>query len=150
VSTKTDARGVVTSNTFDSLHRLTQVSYNTVSGVTTAPSVFYYYDYDATYSTTNNGALVKTIVGSSTYEEYYTVDSYKRPASTIRKVYGGTTRTYTTTYSLNDGGQMTQLTYPSGLSIATTHDSAGRMTGLQNSSTFTNYLSSISYSVAGQ
>src|SRR5262249_10341178 len=74
----------------------------------------------------------------------------KRPASTIRKVYGGTTRTYTTSYGLNDGGQMTQLTYPSGLSVATTHDSAGRFTGLQNTSTFTNYLSSISYNVAGQ
>jgi RHS repeat-associated protein len=154
VSTKTDARGVVTTNTYDSLHRLTQISYNTVSGITTAPSVAYYYDYDATYSITNNGQLVRALTGTTTagYDEYYTVDADKRPTSTIRKVYtsGGTTRTYTTSYSLNDANQITQLTYQSGLSVATTHDSAGRITGLQNTSTLTNYLSNIGYSVAGQ
>jgi YD repeat-containing protein len=41
VSTKTDARGVVKTHSYDALNRLTQVSYNTVSGVTTAPTVTY-------------------------------------------------------------------------------------------------------------
>jgi RHS repeat-associated protein len=154
VSTRTDARGVVTSYTYDSLHRLTQISYNTVSGVTTAPTVYHVYDYDGNYSITNEGQLVRTYLydSSVSYEEYYPVDSFKRPTSTIRKVYttGGTTRTYTTSYSLNEANQMKQLTYPSGLATSITHDSAGRMSGLQNVSTQVNYLSSISYDIAGR
>jgi RHS repeat-associated protein len=154
ISTRTDARGVVTSYSYDSLHRLTQIGYNTVSGVTTAPSVYHDYDYDGTYSITNEGQLVRTsLYGSSiSYEEYYTVDSFKRPTSTIRKVYtpGQSTRTYTTSYSLNEGGQLTQLTYPSALTIAVTHDTTGRVSGLQNTSTQVNYLSSVSYNIGGQ
>lgn len=152
VSTRTDARGVVTSYSYDSLHRLTQVSYNTVSGVTSAPIVTYNYDYDATYSITAQGQLVSVVVGtgSADYAEYHTVDSYKRPASTIRTMYTPSMHTYTTSYSLNQAGQMTQLTHPSGLAIAVAHDSTGRMNGLQNTSTQVNYLSSITHNIAGQ
>ncbi|HKR61711.1 MAG TPA: hypothetical protein VJS64_18635, partial [Pyrinomonadaceae bacterium] len=78
------------------------------------------------------------------------VDSYKRPASTIRRVYTPNTRTYTTSYAHNEAGQLTQLTHPSGLAIAVSHDSTGRLSGLQNASTQSNYLSSISYNVASQ
>jgi RHS repeat-associated protein len=142
ISTRTDARGVVTTYSYDSLHRLTQISYSTVSGVTTAPNVYHVYDYDGNYSITNQGQLVRT----------YIVDSFKRPSSTIRKVYtpGQSTRTYTTSYSLNAGGQLTQLTYPSSLTIAVTHDTTGRVSGLQNTSTQVNYLGSVTYNIAGQ
>jgi RHS repeat-associated protein len=156
ISTKTDARGVVTTNSYDSLHRLTQVSYNSVSGVTKAPTVYYYYDYESNYSISNEGGLVRVLLSDPTngaqYEEFYTLDSDKQPASTIRKVYttGGTTRTYTTSYILNEASQATQLTYPSGLGVAVNHDSAGRMSGLQNASTQTNYLSGLTYDMAGQ
>jgi RHS repeat-associated protein len=152
ISTRTDARGVVTSYSYDSLHRLTQVSYNTVSGVTTAPTATYHYDYSGNYNITNQGELVSVYLGSGAvqYEEYYTVDSFKRPASTIRRLYTPGTLTYTTSYSLNEASQMTQLTHPSGLAIAVTHDSAGRVSGLQNASTQVNYLSSVTYNIAGQ
>ncbi|MEK6299507.1 MAG: RHS repeat-associated core domain-containing protein [Acidobacteriota bacterium] len=149
VATRTDARGVVTSYSYDSLHRLTQVSYNTVSGVTTAPAVYYTYDYDANYNITAPGQLVRAQVGSA-YEQYYTVDAYMRPASTIRKLYTPGTRTYTTSYSLNEASQMTQLTHPSGLAIAISYDSTGRMSCLQNASTQANYLSGVSRNLASQ
>jgi len=44
VATKQDARGVITTYGYDTLHRLISVTYNTVSGVTTAPTVSYNYD----------------------------------------------------------------------------------------------------------
>jgi YD repeat-containing protein len=55
LSTKTDARGVVATYSYDSLHRVTQVSYNTVSGITTAPTVTYTYDTDSTYNESGDG-----------------------------------------------------------------------------------------------
>jgi len=45
---------------------------------------------------------------------------------------------------------MTQMTYASGLAIAVNHDSAGRLSSLQNAATQANYLSSISYNIANQ
>src|SRR4030095_679621 len=65
-------------------------------------------------------------------------------------MYTPSTRTYTTSYSLNEASQLSQLTYPSGLAVAVTHDTKGRLSGLQNSSTQANYLSNISYNIAGQ
>ena len=64
VSTKQDARGVVTTYSYDSLNRVTQTSYNTVSGVTTAPTVTYTYDSDTTYGTSADGMLVRVNVGN--------------------------------------------------------------------------------------
>ena len=59
---------------YDSLNRVTQISYNTVSGVTTAPTVTFVYDSDSTYSTTGDGMLLRVNVGSD-YQERYTLDS---------------------------------------------------------------------------
>src|SRR5262245_59039166 len=53
VETKTDARGVIATSTYDTLHRLVTVSYNTVSGVTTAPTASY--NYDNSRSSTTKG-----------------------------------------------------------------------------------------------
>ena len=89
---KTDARGVVSTFTYDGLNRVTQVSYNTVSGVTTAPTVSYVYDYDSTYGTTADGMLLRVNVGTD-YKERYTFDSSYRVASAIRTI---GSRTYTT------------------------------------------------------
>jgi RHS repeat-associated protein len=146
VSTRTDARGVVTTYSYDTLHRRTQSSYNTVSGVTTTPTVTYVYDTDGTYSTTAPGSLLRVNVGTD-YQERYTVDGYYRADSSARTI---GSQTYTTSYGYNAASQMTQLTHPSGLPIAVNHDSTGRLSSLQNASTSANYLSSISYNITGQ
>jgi len=141
VANKQDARGVITSYAYDSLHRATQVSYNTVSGVTTAPTVTYVYDYDVNYGTTATGKLLRVNLGSD-YQERYTFDGMLRVSSAIRTI---GTRTYTTSYnSYNEAGQLTQMTYPSTRQVSVTHDNFGRLNGL------TGYVSSIGYSVAGQ
>ncbi|MEN3334929.1 MAG: hypothetical protein V7641_4294 [Blastocatellia bacterium] len=150
VATHTDARGVVTSNSYDTLNRLTQISYNTVSGVTTAPTVTY--TYDSYSGTSAPGQLVRTQVGTD-YQERYTFDSQLRASSTIRTIGA---RTYTTSYnSYNDASQLTQMTYPSGRILYVDHDSIGRLSGLVEAGagrtgTPINYLSSVSYNLAGQ
>src|SRR5262249_12094915 len=138
VATRQDARGVIGTYSYDTLNRVSQVSYNTVSGVTTAPTVTYIYDSDATYGTTKQGALVRVNVGSD-YQELYTFDQYKRMSSTIRTIW---TRTYTTSNQYNQAGQPLQTgggTYQ--------YDSAGRAAAI----TFANVsLSGITYNLAGQ
>ena len=144
---KTDARGVVSTFTYDRLNRVTQVSYNTVSGVTTAPTVSYVYDYDSTYGTTADGMLVRVNVGTD-YQERYTVDSSFRVASTIRTI---GSRTYTTSYTLNEASQSTQLTYPSSRAINVTHDSIGRLSGItEQPGNGPTWLSSVTYNNIGQ
>ncbi len=143
---KTDARGVVSTFTYDGLNRVTQVSYNTVSGVTTAPTVSFVYDYDSTYGTTADGMLVRVNVGSD-YQERYTVDAAFRVSSTIRTI---GSRTYTTSYSLNEASQATQLTYPSSRAINVSHDSIGRLTGLSEPGNGPTWLSSVTYNNIGQ
>ena len=146
VSTKTDARGVVTTYSYDSLNRVTQISYNTVSGVTTAPTVTYTYDSDSTYGTSADGMLVRVNVGTD-YQERYTFDSKFRVASAIRTI---GSRTYTTGYSYNEASQVKQLTYPSARVINVTYDTKGRLSGLADGNNGPTWLSNVSYNVAGQ
>lgn len=134
VATRTDARGVVTTYSYDTLHRPTQVSYNTVSGVTTAPTVSYTYDSDATYGTSKQGALVRVNVGTD-YQERYTFDLHKLPSSSVFTI---GTRSYTTSYQFNAAGQPLQVGH-----MGYTYDSAGRLSA-------TGGMSQISYGVAGQ
>jgi RHS repeat-associated protein len=147
-ATRQDARGVVTTYSYDGLNRLSQVSYNTVSGVTTAPTVTYIYDSDSGtgYSTTAAGKLLRINVGSD-YKERYTFDSNYRVASTVRTI---GTRSYTTSYGYNEASQMTQLTYASGLAIGANYNSIGQGTSLKNATTLANYMSGISYDIMGQ
>ena len=140
VATKTDARGVVTSNSYDTLNRLTQVSYNTVGGVTTAPAVTYTYDVDPTYGTTSNGNLVRVNVGSD-YQERHTFDSNYRIASTIFII---GTRTYTTNYNYNEANQAKRLGH-----MVYSYDSAGRLSAIRDSVGGL-HLFNATYNLAGQ
>jgi hypothetical protein len=56
---KRRARRVVTTFAYDGLNRVTQVNYNTVSGVTTEPTVSNVYDSDPTYGATGDGMLLR-------------------------------------------------------------------------------------------
>lgn len=146
VATKTDARGVVTTNSYDTLNRLAQVTYNTVSGVTTAPTVTY--NYDSYNGTTANGKLIRIGVGSD-YEERYTFDSKFRVGSTVRTI---GSRPYTTSFSYNSGDQLTQMTYPSGQLLYYRHDSHGMTSSLGNYPTGgsgTDYVTGHSHDIAG-
>jgi RHS repeat-associated protein len=146
VATKQDARGVISTYSYDVLHRLTQLNYSTVSGVTTAPTVTYTFDSDPTYGTTATGMLVRVNVGTD-YQERYTFDGSMRPASIIRTI---GSRTYTVAYGYNQRSQINQVTYPSARTINISYDASGRRNSLTESNNGPTYLSNVTYNSAGQ
>jgi len=148
VATKQDARGVITTFGYDTLHRLISVTYNTVSGVTTAPAVSY--NYDNTVGSATKGLLLSLSVGSGYSETYgYNVGygnggngGNKVTLASVNRVMDG--RSYVTGYQSNAANQLTQLTYPSGRVISLGHDSKGRVTSVGS------FLSSVTYNGIGQ
>jgi len=140
VATKQDARGVITTYGYNTLNRLTSISYNTsgASGVATTPNVTY--NYDNNQSSSTNGLLLSLSVGSG-YSESYSYDSFKRVQSATRTIDG---HNYTSSYQYNTANQITQMTYPSGRVINLGHDSIGRVTSVGS------YLTSVTYNGIGQ
>jgi RHS repeat-associated protein len=142
---KTDARGVVTTITYDStLNRLTQVSYN-VSGTSAASTPTVNYTYGTSTSSYNNGRLTQMTDGLGT--ESFTYDQLGRNTQVQKTVYNVA---YTTSWTFNLAGQVVTMTYPSGRVIKNNYDSIGRATSVQNNSTSANYASSITYNTANE
>jgi RHS repeat-associated protein len=143
VATKQEARGVITTFTYDALHHVTQKSYNT-SG---APGVA------ATSSVTFTWASSDTLSSVSTggYGESTTFDAYGRPASMTETIDG---RSYTTSYQYNGGSQIATLTHPSGYAVNFSYDDKGRLSGmpyyLAYPQTYGGPLAGVTYNVAGQ
>ncbi|MEK6289059.1 MAG: RHS repeat-associated core domain-containing protein, partial [Acidobacteriota bacterium] len=140
VATRQDARGVITTYGYDSLNRLTSISYNTsgATGVATTSNVTY--NYDNNQSSGTKGLLLSLSVGSA-YSESYSYDSFKRVSATTRVMDG---LTYWIGYQYNTANQMTQITYPNGAVINMGHDSRGRLTSVGG------YLTSVTYNGIGQ
>lgn len=147
ISTKKDARGVITSFGYDSLNRMISVSYDTsqAPGVAATPAVAYSFDNSTTSST--KGLLLSVSVGSF-YQESYTYDGFNRITSTKDTI---DAKQYTTTSQFNNGGQLTQITYPSNRVLPIVHDNSGRLSsvgGTQNNPI--GYLGAITYNAAEQ
>jgi YD repeat-containing protein len=126
VDTKTDARGVITTYGYDTLNRLTSISYNTsgAPGVTSTPTVTY--NYDNNQSSTTKGLLLSVSAGSG-YSESYSYDSFKRVQSVTRTIDG---HNYTTSYQFNTINQTTRVTYPSGRVVNASYDGSARLASL--------------------
>jgi RHS repeat-associated protein len=140
IATKIDGRGVVITYGYDTLNRLTSISYNTsgASGVASTPNVAY--NYDTNQSSSTNGLLLSLSAGSG-YSESYNYDGFNRVQSVTRTIDG---RNYTTSYQQNTANQLTQTTYPSGRVISLSRDSIGRLTSVGS------YLTNVTYSGIGQ
>jgi RHS repeat-associated protein len=140
VATKQDARGVIMTYVYDTLHRLTSISYNTsgAPGVAATPNVTY--TYDNSQSSGTKGLLLSVSAGSG-YSESYGYDSFKRMQSVTRTIDG---HNYTTGYQFNTANQATQMTYPSGRVINLGHDNKGRLTSVGS------FLNGVTYNGIGQ
>jgi RHS repeat-associated protein len=145
IATKTDARGVVTTNSYDTSNRLTGVSYNVgSSGVPATPSVTY--TYDTGTSSPTEGELTSVSISGQSSESYsYNGDNQ---LSGITRTIGA--KTYATSYERTTAGQLSQLTYASGRALDINHNSAGRLSSIINLGDSTNYLSNATYNYAGQ
>jgi RHS repeat-associated protein len=143
VATKQDARGVITTFTYDALHHVTQKSYNTTGapGVAATSSVTFTWASSDAVSSVSTGA----------YGESTTFDAYGRPASMTETIDG---RSYTTSYQYNGGGQPATLTHPSGYVVNFSYDVKGRLSGMpynqQYPTLYGGLLSGVTYNVAGQ
>jgi RHS repeat-associated protein len=111
---RTDARGITTTYLYDSANRLVSKSYNpsTTGNVT--------YTYGTSSSAHNIGRLVKMTDASGS--ESYSYDASGRTTS-VAKVVGA--KTYNIGYQYNAGGELTQLTYPSGRIVQYSYDAVG-------------------------
>jgi RHS repeat-associated protein len=149
VSTRTDARGVVTTYGFDSLSRLTSISYNTSA----APSVASTNNVTFTYDTSGTGTTQALLLSVSltgplpTYQETFSYDNLERVSS---RTWTRDGQSFTISYQYNTGNELTQITYPDLRVVATNYNGSGQVASVTEPSSGAAYLSSVSYNVAGQ
>jgi len=139
VLTQTDARNVVASFTYDALDRLTSATY-TPPGGSGITAVSLTYSYDA--GSYGKGRLTGFTDPSGSTG--YTYDQKGRLTVEARTIAGVA---FTTQYSYNTAGQLTQVTYPSGRQLDTAYDAAGRVSQLSttDSNVTQSVVSSITY-----
>ncbi len=143
ICSRTDARGVVTNYTYDTLNRPYQVVYSVGStGVPATPTVTY--AYGTTAASVNNGHLIG--VSDGLHSDSYTYDLMGDVLSVNQNLEG---QAYTTQYKPNYAGQTTQLTYPSGLYLTLGYASDGTLNSI-NSSDGKVIASGLTHNPAGQ
>ncbi len=134
----TDARTFQTTITYDQLNRVTSKTYS--DGVT--PSVAYTYDDPSVPFSI--GRLTKVNSTGVSISQILGYDALGRPTSSSQ--FTGST-TYPFSYSFNLAGKLTAETYPSGRTVNTFYDLAGRPTCVSPATTCSssNYVSAVTY-----
>lgn len=148
---RTDARGVVTSYTYDGLNRLKGVGYTVVTGVPSTTSVSF--TYGTTPSSFNNGALITMTDGVGSENYYY--NALEQLTQLQKSINGTPSTTYITSYGYNIAGELTQITYPSGRMVQQSVDAIGRLCEIAPSTTgcgtaASPYVTGYSYNTASQ
>lgn len=127
ICSRTDARGIVTTYTYDAGNRLLGTSYSSTTmpndcTMTNGAKARVCYTYGTTAASYNVGRLLTMADASGS--ETYTYDRIGR-ATQMSKVIGSTT--FTTKYVYNSSGQLTQITYPSGRNVYYNYDNVGHL-----------------------
>jgi YD repeat-containing protein len=120
VLSATDSRGVVVNfSRADPLGRMVGIAYQTGSQD----------DVTLSYDAENNVTGLSTVNGGAFA---YTYDELNRPASQTwsTPAWGGTPRQFVTSYSYDQYGCLSQMTYPTGTSLTMTCDTQNRVTSI--------------------
>src|SRR5215831_18525025 len=142
VQTRTDARGVITSYSYDGLNRIATVSYNVgATGVQNPGTVTF--NYGTSAANNNNGRLTSMVDGSG--EEDYTYNIMGWVTQLTKKISG---TNYPIGYAYDALGALTDVTYPSTHVVHQSYDSIGRVSGITNQGA--NALTVGSYNATGQ
>jgi RHS repeat-associated protein len=135
--TRTDARGVVSTYTYDAFNRPTTRSYSDATPTVT-------YGYDATGVSNSKGHLTSVSSSVSSYS-YSGFDAMGRASGGTQTIGA---QTYTVGYSYDLAGHIKTMTYPSGRTVNYEYDNAGRtnsITGTLGDATNRNYTTGIIY-----
>jgi RHS repeat-associated protein len=152
---RTDARGVLTSHGYDSLNRLTSVSYTT-TGTTAAAtsSLGFTYGNDSSCNSAHGAGCIgqRITMTDGVGSENYTYNNIEQ-LTQLQKVINGST--YNTSYAYNLASELTQITYPSGRVVQQSVDPIGRLCEIAPSTigcgTATSpYATGYGYGTAGQ
>ena len=159
---RTDARGVVSTYTYDHANRVTGVTYSIPGGKNIAPmpnvctttpnstaaNVCYYYDQGGAGANAL-GRLTEMV--DPTGSESYSHDADGRMTQ-LAKVISG--QTYTTGFQYDSGGDVTAITYPSGRVVQQVYNAVGQLCAIASSgsgcSASTYYAASFSYNAPGK
>jgi len=118
---KTDARPVTTNYVYDELNRPKSRAYSDGT-----PTINYGYDANGVPNSKGRLTAIGSTVSSYSYSEY---DALGRPKIGAQATNG---QTYSMHYGYNLAGGMTSQTYPSGRTISTEVDGAGRIAGIRD------------------
>ena len=116
-SSATDARGITVQYQYDALNRLTTVTYP----ASTTENVTYVYD-DTTQGSYQLGRLSRIDFNSGSIRYYY--DAHGQITQEVHALSGVN---YTTSYAYDAAGQLTDMTYPSGLAVHYDYNAAGQV-----------------------
>lgn len=123
--TRTDARTVVTTLSYDGLNRVISKTYSGPGPGGTTPTVTYSYD-DA--AVPNSKGLLTAVTSSVSRYSYGSYDAMGRVLTGTQTTDG---QSYPMSYQYNLAGAMVAETYPSGRVVVTEYDNAGRIAGVR-------------------
>ena len=152
LSTKTDARSITTTCSYDTLNRVKMKSYQGDTSGTLAVSYFYDAQTLPALPTgapaftrgSSTGRLVAVIYGGGNTGSYQGYDQMGRVVQSIQVTETQATgspnpQAYGFGYSYNLASEMLTETYPSGRIVQTEYDAAGRVAGVKNEGATTYY-----------
>jgi RHS repeat-associated protein len=126
IHTKTDARGVVSTYSYDHLNRNIITTYATAgTGAAQTPTVFRYYDF----ATNGLGKPYRSEAQATAQTTFTAYDAMGRATDSQQKfwVSGAWGQAYSVHQGYNFAGGVTTETYPSGHTVSYNYDAAGRV-----------------------
>jgi YD repeat-containing protein len=141
VQSVTDPRGVVATNSYNSRHLLTGVTYSAPSGIVTPAPVSFSYD----------SAGNRTLMSDGTGSISYAYDTLSHLTIETR-TFAGLSGQYPISYAYNLSGSLTSISDHTGASVNYWYDQVGRLSIMPAGSGYTgvtNFISNMQYRASG-